>query len=281
MLLSRGYEVQSIGRAAKDNSVNSFVWDVAAQQMDARALDGVDAIIHLAGAGVADQRWTTARKKEILNSRIDSTRLLYNTLTTRTHQVKTIISASAVGYYGDCGDEILREDHSPAHTFLAEVTDRWEKEVARFQQEGIRHVCCRIGIVLAEHGGALPELVKTLPLGIAGYFAKAPLYYPWVHIDDVCGIMIHALENQNVHGSYNATAPHPVSIKDLMRALLMARKSKAILTPIPGFALRLALGEMSEMLLSSQNCSSEKIIRAGYKFKFPGLQRALADIYPS
>jgi uncharacterized protein (TIGR01777 family) len=282
ILLAKGYQINTLGRTVKtpaDKQVRAFLWDVEKQKIDAKALDGVDAVIHLAGAGVADQRWTDARKKEIMDSRIQSTQLLYKTMENQAHQVKTIVSASAVGYYGDCGDEILKETHAPAANFLAEVTRRWEEEVAKFDGIDIRHVSCRIGIVLAKNGGALPELVKTIPLGVAGYFAKEPLFYPWVHLDDVCGIMVHALENIRLTGSYNTTGPKPVSIKDLMKAILDAKKSKAILVPIPPFALKLALGEMAEMLLSSQRCSDDKILKTGYKFQFPELKGALENIF--
>jgi len=283
MLLDQGYNIHTLGRnlsPSRDNRTKAFTWDVINQQIDEKSLDGVDAIIHLAGAGVADKSWTAARKKEIMDSRIEATKLLYNTLAHRSHQVRTIISASAVGYYGDCGDEIVTEKHSPADTFLAKVTQRWEEEVSKMDILGIRHVCCRIGIVLSRHGGALPELVKTMPFDIAGYFSKSPLYYPWIHINDVCGIMIHAMENETMRGSYNTTGPDPVTIKDLMKGIIAARKSNAILTPVPSFALKLALGEMADMLLSSQRCSNEKIINSGYKFYFPTLEKALSDIYP-
>ena len=261
--------------------VQSFIWDIDNQKMDAEALRGVDTIIHLAGAGVADSRWTAARKKEILDSRIDATKLLYKTLKNHPHQVKTIVSASAVGYYGDCGDALVTEDHPVADTFLAEVTAKWEAEVRQFEKLSIRHVCCRIGIVLAKHGGALPELTKTLPIGVAGYFSHSPLYYPWIHIDDVCGIMIHGLENPQVRGSYNTSAPGPVPIRELMKAILATQKTKAILTPVPDFVLKIALGEMADMLLSSQNCSNKKIMKTGYQFYFPKLEKALENIYHS
>lgn len=282
MLLNQGYNIHALGRSVSrstDKRIKAFRWDIINQQIDEKALDGVDAIIHLAGAGVADKRWTAARKKEIMDSRIEATKLLYNTLAHRSHQVRTIISASAVGYYGDCGDEIVTEDHPVADTFLAKVTQKWEEEVSKMDILGIRHVCCRIGIVLSKHGGALPELVKTMPMGVAGYFAKSHLYYPWIHIDDVCGIMIHALENETMRGSYNSTGPDPVTIKDLMKAIITAKKSNAILTPIPSFVLKLAVGEMADMLLSSQRCSNEKLIQTGYKFYFPTVEKALADIY--
>jgi len=283
MLLDKGYNIHTLGRSVSpstDKRIKAFRWDIINQQIDEKALDGVEAIIHLAGAGVADNRWTAKRKKEILDSRVEATKLLYNTLAHVSHHVKTIISASAVGYYGDCSDEIVMEDHPVADTFLAKVTQRWEEEVSKMDILGIRHVCCRIGIVLSKHCGALPELVKTMPLGVAGYFAKSPLYYPWIHIDDVCGIMIHALENETMLGSYNTTGPDPVTIKDLMKVIITVKKSNAILTPIPSFALKLAVGEMADMLLSSQRCSNEKLIQTGYKFYFPTLNEALADIYP-
>jgi uncharacterized protein (TIGR01777 family) len=284
ILFHNGLKINTLGRelpTIQKDKITPFVWDVAGQKMDVRALDGVDTIIHLAGAGVADSRWTAARKKEIMDSRIDSTRLLYDTLADRAHQVKTIISASAVGYYGDCGEELVTEEHPAASSFLAEVTRRWEEEVGRFETLGLRHVCCRIGIVLARDGGALPELVKTLPLGVAGYFAKSPLYYPWIHIDDVCGIMTHAIDHTSMRGSYNTTGTDPVPIRDLVKTIVSVKKARAILTPVPTLALRLALGEMADMLLSSQRCSNEKILKTGYRFRFADLRSALEDIYPA
>lgn len=280
LLLQKGHSVHTIGRARPGRKkAGHYTWDIGRQAMDTAALEGVDAIIHLAGAGVADQRWTEARKKEIYDSRIDSTRLLYATLSAVPHQVRVVVSASAVGYYGDRGADILRENEPAGDSFLARVVADWEQEVARVEELGIRHVCCRIGIVLAREGGALPELVRTLPLGIAGYFAKDDLYYPWVHIDDVCGIMIHALETDAMRGSYNTTAPHPVLIKDLMREIVSVRKSHAILMPIPPLALRIALGEMAEVVLQSQRCSDGKIIQAGYRFRYLQLRGALEAIY--
>jgi len=283
ILLERGHEIHTIGRSLHSSigpGIRAYTWDLSAQQMDPAALEGVDGIIHLAGAGVADERWTRARKKEIMDSRVDSTRLLLQTLAKYPHEVRTIVSASAVGYYGDAGDEVMTEKHPAADTFLAEVTASWEREVRRFESEGVRHVCCRIGIVLAPHGGALPELTKTLAVGVASYFDKTPLYYPWIHLDDVCGIMIHALEHTQLRGSYNTTAPDPVPIKDLMKAIVRAKKSKAILMPVPAFGIRLLLGEMAEMVLSSQRCSASKIMQAGYSFHYPDLDGALRDIYP-
>ncbi|MBS1593872.1 MAG: TIGR01777 family oxidoreductase [Bacteroidetes bacterium] len=280
LLKKDGYAVHTIGRAKKDKpEPDQYIWDIATQTMDPASLKGVTAIIHLAGAGVADQRWTAARKKEIYDSRIDSTRLIYKTLATIPNQVKTIVSAAAVGYYGDRGADVISETEPPGDSFLAKVVLDWEREVAQMEKLSVRHICCRIGVVLARHGGALPELDRTVPAGIAPYFAKQDLYYPWVHIDDVCGTMIHALEQEAMHGSYNTTAPEPVQIKALMRAIITARRAHALLVPVPPLALKVMLGEMSEVVLQSQRCSDAKLLASGYQFKYPDLAGALKDIY--
>ena len=283
LLLERGYTLHTIGRgaapASKPAAVQHFVWDIDKQQMDTTALAGVDAILHLAGAGVADERWTAARKKEIYDSRIEATRLLHTTLSAIPHQVKTVVSASAVGIYGSCGNELIKEDQPAADTFLARVVKDWEEAVQQIGNRGTRTVCCRIGIVLAANGGALPALTRTVPIGVAGYFAVEPLFYPWIHIDDVCGILIHAVENRTMQGAYNTTAPHPVPIHDLMKAILIAKKSKAILAPVPPIALRIAVGEMADMLLSSQRCSATKILDAGYIYKYETVAQALKAVY--
>ncbi len=277
LLTKKGYTINTLGR--KKRKANSFTWDIEKGVIDREAFEGISAIIHLAGAGVADKRWTEERKKEIVNSRVKSAKLIFDFLKKNKHEVKSFISASAVGYYGDCGDEIVIEERKSGEGFLANVCKQWEQSAKQFTKLGIREVRCRIGIVLAKNGGALPELTRTIPLGVASYFAKSNLYYPWIHIDDVCGIMMHALENESVTGAYNTTAPQPLLLKDLMREILEAKKSKAVLVPTPPFAIKLALGEMSEMLLSSQRCSTEKIIKTGFRFKFAAIYSALENIY--
>lgn len=287
LLLKKGYEVNTLGRKVNRprsevrSQVNSYVWNLEKGEVDAKAFEGVSAVIHLAGAGVADKRWSDERKKEIVESRVQSAKLIFDFLKKNKHEVKTFISASAVGFYGDCGDEVVAEEHKAGKGFLAEVCKQWEQSAKQFSKLEIREVRCRIGIVLAKDGGALPELTRTIPLGVASYFAKSKLYYPWVHLDDVCGIIIHALENEKVKGAYNTTAPQPWLMKDLMKQILVAKKSKAVLMPAPSIAIKLAMGEMSEMLLSSQKCSAEKILKTGYPFKFGEIEKALAEIYSS
>jgi uncharacterized protein (TIGR01777 family) len=284
LLLNKGYTVNTLGRKTGGHEtiksgVKAFGWNIATGELDARAFEGVTAIIHLAGAGIADKRWTDERKKEIIDSRVKGAKLIFDQLKKDKKQVRAFISASAVGFYGDCDDEIVTEEHKPGKDFLAEVCKKWEAGAKQFTTIGIREVRCRLGIVISDKGGALPQLIQTLPVGIATYFAKNNLYYPWIHLDDVCGILMHAIENETVSGAYNTTAPQPLLMKDLMSEIVEAKKSKALLVPAPPFAIKLAMGEMSEMLLCSQRCSAQKVIDSGYKFRFGQIQKALKDIF--
>lgn len=282
LLKEQGYNVVHMGRGEKDEgstNVPHYKWDTQKGTMDEAAFEGVSTIIHLAGAGVADKRWTDERKKEIIDSRVHSAKLLHRFLKKGQHSVDTFISAAAVGYYGDCGEEIVTEEHAKGQGFLADVCEKWEDAAIEIGKTGIREVSCRIGFVLAKDGGGLPELAKTIPIGVAPYFAKHNLYYPWIHIDDVCGIMIHAVKHKQLNGAYNTTGPIPLLIKELMQTILEARQSHALLMPAPPLAIKLALGEMSEMVLNSQRCSSEKIQATGYRFKYPTALKALQEIY--
>jgi uncharacterized protein (TIGR01777 family) len=281
LLLERGYPVNTLGRSKQPASTGtpSFKWNIESAEIDPEAFEGVSTIIHLAGAGIADKKWSAERKKEIIDSRVKSGRLIFDFLRKNLHSIKTFISASAVGYYGDCGNDIVNEDRRAGEGFLSEVCKQWEQSAMQFSEIDIREVRCRIGIVLAKNGGALPELTRTIPLGVATYFSKNDLYYPWIHIDDVCGIMIHALENEGVTGAYNTTFPQPLLMKDLMKEILAAKKSNALLVPAPPLAIKLVMGEMSEMILSSQRCSAEKILTTGYKFRFEAASDALSNIY--
>jgi uncharacterized protein (TIGR01777 family) len=285
LLIANGYEVNHLNRSIplKNNikRITNFAWNPENGAIDTNAFDGVNAIVHLAGAGVAEKRWTEARKKEIIESRVKSTQLLHDFLKNNTHQVQTFVSASAVGYYGDCNDEIVTEEHKPGIDFLASVCKKWEAGAIKIGKLGIREIRCRLGIVLAANGGALPQLTKTIPLGIASYFTKPNLYYPWIHIDDVCGIMIYAIQHSSISGAFNTTAPTPLLYKDIVKQILKAKKSNALLMPAPTTAIKLALGEMSDVILGSQRCSAQKIMRAGYKYRFGDIETALNDIYKS
>lgn len=279
-LLKKNYTVKTLTRKAfeTDKKVQQFIWDVELQQIDLKALEDVTAIIHLAGEPVAGKRWTKAQKEKLHNSRIDSTRLLFNSLSKIRHTVTAIISASAVGYYGDRGNEILTEDSPIGSGFLAELCRDWEREVGKFATLGIREVRGRIGIVLSKEGGAFLEMTKTFPIGIAGYFAKENLYYPWIHIDDLCSAFIFCLENEDCQGAYNFTGPAPVVQKAIITTAVSAFKRKVIITPIPPFVLKLALGEMAEMVLNSLRCLPLKLIQQGFYFQSNSIEQALTDL---
>jgi len=281
-LLDKGFSVHTLGRNPKKSQTKNlyhFGWDVALGKLDDRALLGVNAIIHLAGAGVADKAWMSQRKSEILNSRVESANLLFHYLKNNPHQVKSFISASAVGIYGDQGAKLLSETAPKGEGFLADVCEKWEQAATQFSSLGVREVRARIGIVLTKNGGALPELIKTLPLGLAPYFAKKNLFYPWIHIDDVVGIFSYLLQEEKCKGAYNTTAPNPMEIKHLMQAIVQAKQSGALVVPAPPLAIKLAMGERSEMILSSQKCSADKIRKAGYQFLYNDAPSALTAIF--
>lgn len=280
LLLEENYTVKTLTRAPfKTNvKVQQFIWDVELQQIDLKALEEVNTIIHLAGESVAGKRWTKTQKERLHNSRIDSTRLLFNTLSKIRHSVKNIISASAVGYYGDRGAALLNEESPMGTGFLAELCRDWEREVMKFSTLNIREVRGRIGIVLSKTGGALPEMMKTFPMGIAGYFAKENLYYPWIHIDDLCAAFLFCIENENCNGAFNFTGPAPVLQKEIITTAVETFHSKAIVAPIPPFILKVALGEMAEMVLNSQRCTPEKLSNQGFRFQFSTIQEAMRHL---
>jgi len=276
----KGHTVKTLTRSPFDSgtSVAQYYWDVEKNNIDTRCLEDVDTIIHLAGAGVAEKRWTADRKKELWESRTKSTQLLYDCLKNNSHQVKSFISTSAVGFYGDRGYGILTEKSSKGEGFLADLCEIWENEAMKIHELGIRVAIGRIGIVLAEEGGALPEMMKSVVLNAGGYFAKNPLFYPWVHVEDVVRAFTFLVENKKAKGIYNFTAPHPVSHKALMEAAIKAKGQNPVLVPTPKFALTMVLGEMADMLFNSQNCSAAKLQKAGFSFSFIKIEVAMTDL---
>ena len=283
-LLKNNCEVNALQRGGdfrSPSNVKRYKWDPEKGQIDPEAFDGVDTIIHLAGAGIADKPWTSKRKRLIVESRTGTASFLLQWMKKNKHSVKTYVSASAIGIYGDSGTDVLKENRKPGRGFLAETCRKWEDSAVAFSSLGIREVRCRIGIVLSKKGGALKELTKTMPLGVAGYFLKPGLYYSWIHIEDVCGIMKYAIENESISGAVNTTAPNPVLMKELMREIIKAKGSSALLIPTLPVVIKLGLGEMSEAVLNSQRCSAEKIIESGYSFKYPLLTEALKNVYAS
>ncbi len=278
LLLQNGHRVWHLSRNKKAGKVQAFVWDVENKTMDVKALEGVDTIIHLAGAGVADKRWTAERKKEILDSRINSTRLLFETLKNETHSVRTFVSASAIGYYGfGQNDEVFMEESKAGKGFLADVTKQWEEETNLIATLGLRVVKLRIGIVLSEKGGALAEMAKPIRFGVGSPLGTGRQYLSWIHIDDLCAMFSKAVEDERMQGAYNATTSW-LTNADLTRAIAHVLKKPLWLPPVPSFMMKLILGEMADIVLNGSKVSSEKIKKAGFQFKYVELDEALKNI---
>jgi uncharacterized protein len=278
MMLQKGYQVVHLGRTKKQGEVKAYVWDVANRKIDNEALEGVTTIIHLAGAGVADKRWNEARKKEILDSRIQSTQLLFDTLKSLNHQVESFISASAIGYYGFTMKEtVFTEESNAGSDFLAQVTKQWEQEVDKITTLGIRTVKMRIGIVLSNKGGALVEMAKPIRLGAGAALGSGKQQMSWIHIDDLCAMFMKAAEDSNMNEAYNAVCDWATNA-DFTKTVAKILKRPLLLPPVPAFAMKLLIGEMAAMIVNGSKVSSEKIRKAGFVFQYPELNKALNNL---
>lgn len=277
-LKKQGHEIRILSRSNRNHDhYKYFKWDTANHEMDVSALDNVDAVINLAGAGIADKRWTKERKKVILDSRVDSAKTLYKHMQNLPSK-PIYIGASAIGYYGDRGKQELVENDKPGKGFLSDVTKKWEESQEPISTLSQRFILLRIGIVLSTKGGALKEMIKPSKVGMYGYFGNGSAYYSWIHIDDLCKMIIDALHNEEINGTYNATATSPVTIKELTSALKQAKGGFGILMPTPEIGLRVALGEMSTMLLNSTRVIPEKFLSQGFEFDFEDPVVAIKDL---
>lgn len=280
MLIDQGYDVAHLSRNPdKFSRYKTFRWDIKAAYVDESAITHADYIIHLAGAGLAEEKWTATRKKEILSSRIDSTQLLLDSLQKADHHVKGFISASAIGIYGDSGDQLMSEESTYGDDFLAEVCKAWEAAVWRVKDLGIRTVILRTGIVLSDKGGALPQLARPVKLMAGAPLGSGRQYMSWIHIDDMCRLYIRAIEDTQYEGVYNAVAPHPVTNKEFTKQLAEVMHKPLVLPKVPSFAINLMLGEMSEVVLSGQRVSANKVLQTGFTFEYNYLEEALESFY--
>jgi uncharacterized protein len=286
-LVAEGHEVIVLSRSAKtsnEKNISYAKWDVDAQTIDAAAIAKADYIIHLAGAGVADKRWTEARKKEIQSSRTESSKLLIKGLKETPNNVKAVISASAIGWYGDDASHNSRkkpftEERLADTEFLGETSRLWEESIKPVEQLGKRLVRIRIGIVLSNDGGALLEFKKPITFGVAGVLGSGKQVISWIHVDDLCRMFIYAIKNETLRGVYNAVAPTPVTNKELTLALAQKIKGKFYIPlHVPAFVLKIMLGEMSVEVLKSATVSCEKIRTTGFSFLYPTIDSALNNL---
>lgn len=268
------------GKHRKTENISYASWDIHTREIDKKPLQEANYIIHLAGAGVMDKAWTHAYKKEIVDSRVNSSRLIIDTLKNISHHVKAIISASAIGYYGENNGALPFTENAPAaDDFLAHTCELWEKSVAEANKIGIRTVMIRTGIVLANEGGAFASFKKGLPFGIAGIPGNGSQVCSWIHIDDLCRLYMHAMDNETMNGPYNGVAPTPVTLNKLITTLAEKKNGKAFL-PIhaPSFLIKLILGERSDEILKSTHVSSEKPEESGFVFTYPGIDKCIEDL---
>lgn len=273
-LTARGDEVKRLVRHSPTNPAEEQ-WDPERGELKSRALEGMDAVIHLAGESIASGRWTVDRKERIYRSRVDGTTLLAEALGKLAHPPKVLLSASAIGFYGDRGAEILTEESRIGSLFLSRLCHQWEAATAAATVAGIRVVNLRFGIILSAKGGALAKMLLPFRLGLGGKIGSGEQYMSWISIDDVIGVIQHAIGEESLTGPANLVAPGPVTNADFTQCLgrVLGRPT---LFPMPAFAARLAFGEMAdELLLASTRVAPERLQKTGYAFRHPQLEEAL------
>jgi uncharacterized protein len=279
LLLSEGYKVSLLSRKAHNQgNVRVFTWNPGNSYIEPDALEGIDYLIHLAGANIGERPWTGRRKEEIMRSRIDSARLLHETIIHAGVPLKAFISASAVGFYGSVTSEkIFSEKDTPGTDFLGITCRRWEEAAELFEKSGIRTVKIRTAVVLEKSDSALSKLMLPGKFGFLVKTGDGRQYMPWIHISDLCGIYKKAITDTGMSGSYNAVAPQHIRHSEFMKVLGEVLKRPVINPSVPSFFLKAIMGEMSDVVLKGSRVSPEKIMDAGYRFEFARLQEALQD----
>jgi uncharacterized protein len=278
-LLQSGHSVHALGRKrirTLPAAVRFSEWHSTEAEPPVESLATADAIIHLAGEPVA-QRWTPEVKQRIRSSRVDGTRNLVSALAKLSRRPQVLVCASAIGYYGSRGDEVLTETSSPGRDFLAQVVVDWEQAAQKAEALGIRVAPLRFGVVLGKDGGALAKMLPPFRLGLGGRLASGQQWMSWIHVDDVIGLIRFALENSTIRGPMNATAPQPLPNLEFTKELAAALHRPAIF-PVPRFALKLLFGEMAEAILGSQRVIPQAARSAGFQFEYPELRPALVRL---
>jgi uncharacterized protein len=280
-LKSEGHTVIGLSRSPKDANQlavdEMYGWDATSGAPSSEAFQGVDAVIHLAGEPIAEGRWSDEKKKRIRDSRIIGTRNLVEGMRAAAHKPSVFLSSSAVGIYGDRGDEQLDEHSKLGSGFLEDVCRDWEAEAARAREFGIRVVEIRTGVVLAKDGGALAKMLPPFKAGVAGPLGSGQQWFPWIHLDDIVGLYLFALNTPTLNEPINGTAPEVVTNAEFTKQLGGALHRPAII-PVPAFALKLLFGEMAAVLLGSLRVLPKAALNAGYKFKYATLVPALQDL---
>ena len=282
LLIKKGYDVIWLSRERHIKAdIPRYRWDLLKGQIDKEALEEADVIIHLAGVGIADGKWTEARKRMIVGSRVRSAQLILEKLQEMDTKIDAFISASAIGYYGAVTtDKVFTEDDEHANNdFLGETCYKWEEQTKEFTtQLGIRSVSIRTGVVLSKGSELIKKAVLPTKFWLGAPLGKGSQYMPWIHIDDLCKIYIKAIEDETMTGAYNAVAPEDTTNAEFMKTVANVLKKPIFLPKVPAFVFKLFLGEASQIILEGSRISSQKIQDAGYEFKYKTLSRALKKI---
>lgn len=281
LLQQKGYQISLLSRSAKPvQGARIYQWDIKKGHIDPQAIMTADHIVHLAGAGIADERWTDARKDEILASRTQSTELLAQALAKNPHKVKSFVASSAIGYYGgDTGDRPLTETSEGGSDFLAQVTRAWERSEDQVAALGIRTVKLRTGVVLTMEGGALPKLAQPIRLGAGGPVGSGQQYISWIHIDDLCQMYIQALSDESWQGVYNAVAPTPVTNETLTRSIAAVLHRPILVPSIPNFAIKLLYGELAITVTGGNYVLNKRIAEdTSFQYQYADLTKALENL---
>lgn len=277
-LREEGHTVARLVRGNASAALGDIRWNPGTAAIDLDAMEGAEAIVHLSGASIAERRWTAARKAELRSSRVDTTHALVDALTRLRHKPGVFVCASAIGYYGDRGDEVLTESSAPGTDFLASLARDWEAEATRAALAGIRTVQLRFGVILAPHGGALPKMLVPIRWGIGGRLGSGKQWLSWISLRDAVEIARDAILDQRYEGAINVVAPNPVRNAEFTRIAASLLQRSAIF-PAPAFALRLALGEMAQaLLLASERVLPERLIGLGYSFRDPQVDTVLQEM---
>lgn len=279
-LLQKGYEVCHLSRSVgKNPDIATFIWNVNTGEIDERCLEGVNTIIHLAGAGIADNRWTAKRKTEIIESRTQSIALIYDLMKRKTNIVKTIISASASGFYSNRANQLLNETSAPINDFMSNCCVLWEQAVDKGSELGLRIIKFRTGVVLDKQSGALEKIAQPIKLGLGAALGSGKQWISWIAMVDVVKMYEFAIQNTTLEGVFNMATPNPVTNQQLTVAIAQQLHKPLWLPNVPAFALKLLLGEMSLVVLGSTKMDVNKIQQTGFTFAFADIKNALKNIY--
>lgn len=281
LLTNEGHSIVGVSRAGQKPAglglAEMYQWDTVSSPLPESALDQVDAVVNLAGEPIAARRWSDQQKKSIRDSRVTTTRNLIEGISRVRQRPRALISSSAVGFYGNRGDEKLDEASAAGRGFMSEVCQEWEREAGRASDLGVRVVLVRTGVVLSAEGGALEKMLPPFKLGVGGRLGNGKQWFPWIHIADTVGIFRHAIHHDSLAGPINAAAPEPVTNAEFTRELGRVLH-RPVFLPVPEMALRALMGEMADVLFDSQRVEPKAALASGYEFQYPSVARALEDV---